>query len=85
MNDPKQPPSISKCDPKQKSPGVIVHPPDDLIVERYGRTVCKKLAQEHDPDYSTPDVVQGFTAFMKIVVRVKARQLEKNHVNKRRA
>lgn len=54
---------------------VVVCPPTPQRIEQYTRAVCRALSENHGQEYCNPDVVAGFTAFVKLVVRIRARQL----------
>jgi len=54
---------------------VVVCPPTEQQIEQYARAVCQQLSQKHHPAYGAPEVVRGFTDFVKLAVRIRARQL----------
>ncbi len=50
-------------------------PPTDEQIEQYAREVCEHLSQKHSVDYCQTDILRGFTEFVKIAVRIRAKQL----------
>ncbi|MCL4878520.1 MAG: hypothetical protein KJ064_17805 [Anaerolineae bacterium] len=57
---------------------VIYIPPETEAIETYARTVCKTFAEKHDTAYGSPEMIEGFTTFMKLVVRVKLKHLHRD-------
>ena len=55
----------------QKEVRVEYIPPASDRVEAYGQQVCHGLGDE----FAEPEVVQGFTQFVKVVIRIAARHL----------
>jgi hypothetical protein len=52
-------------------------PPPPEVVRRYAIGVCQKLGEEGDVSFSTSEVVQGFSEFMSVLVRIQERLLNR--------
>lgn len=50
---------------------VVYTPPASEQIEAYSRQVCQALGDE----FSTPEVIQGFTHFMQVTVKIMLRHL----------
>lgn len=61
---------------------VYIAPPGEQI-EKFARTVCRKLGERHGQDYSDTPTVQGLTSFLKTVIniQVKAKNAGGAHVS----
>ncbi len=57
---------------------IIYVPPETEAIEQYARTVCKTFAEKRDAVYGLPETIEGFTTFMKLVVRVKLKHLNRD-------
>ena len=55
----------------QKEARIEYIPPASDRVEAYGQQVCHGLGDE----FAEPEVVQGFTQFVKVVIRIAERHL----------
>ncbi|HMN13669.1 MAG TPA: hypothetical protein PKD55_15235 [Bellilinea sp.] len=68
----------------QTRPVVYVAPPGEQI-EKFARTVCRKLGERYGQDYSDTPTVQGLTSFLKTVVsiQVKTRNAGDAHVSQK--
>ena len=69
-----------KSGPGRKQPAdhgeqVVVCPPSQERIEHYARQVCRQLSQRMGTDFCEAEVQRGFAGFVKIVVRIRARQL----------
>ncbi|HMN11388.1 MAG TPA: hypothetical protein PKD55_03565 [Bellilinea sp.] len=60
---------------KRNSSKVTVCPPSDAHIEAYARKVCQRLSKGR-PDH---DLIDGFTRFMKLVVKIRTEQLGVRH------
>lgn len=54
---------------------VIYCAPSSESVDAYAREVCEKLAQQIDPSYADYEVVSGLAGFLKLLSRIRAKQL----------
>lgn len=52
-------------------------PPTPEHIEAYGRQVCRDLGEE----FAEPEVMHGFTQFVKVVVGIVARRLNAEEVD----
>jgi hypothetical protein len=52
-------------------------PPPSEHIEAYGRQVCRELGEE----FAEPEVMHGFTQFVKVVVGIIARRLNAEEVD----
>jgi len=51
-------------------------PPSDKEIHRFVNLVCDEMARKHDdPSYNTHEIVFGFANFLKVVARIKAKQM----------
>lgn len=58
------------------SPNFEYCPPDEAAINEYARCACEQLAEQFvNPSWSHPDVIDGFSEFLKIVARICAKQL----------
>lgn len=55
-------------------PKVLYSPPKAEVVETFARRVCHRLGTE----YMTPDVVDGFSAFLKVAADIQAKYLTRS-------
>jgi hypothetical protein len=55
-------------------PKVLYSPPKAEALEAFARRVCRQLGTE----YTTPDVVDGFSAFVKVAADIQAKYLTRN-------
>jgi hypothetical protein len=55
-------------------PKVLYSPPNAEVVETFARRVCHQLGTE----YMTPDVVDGFSAFLKVAADIQAKYLTRS-------
>jgi hypothetical protein len=62
---------------KPVKPRVKYDSPTHEEIERYAHAVCRALSQTVDGSFDTPEVRVGFAAFMKIVVSINVRQLNR--------
>lgn len=60
---------------KRNGSKVIVCSPPDAQVEAYAQKVCQRLSKGK----TELDIVDGFTQFMKLVVKIRAKQLGGHH------
>jgi len=56
--------------PKKK---IIWVPPDDEVIRKFANDVCERLG----PDYNTFEIKSGFADFLRVVCRIKVKQLNK--------
>jgi len=54
---------------------ITYHPPDSQILEQFARDVCRELAKDCEGDRLDPEVISGFSNFMKLVARMRAKEL----------
>jgi len=54
--------------PPPPTPKRVYSPPQAKTLEAFARNVCRSLGT----DYTTPDVVNGFSAFIKVVADIQA-------------
>lgn len=52
-------------------------PPFSKHIEDYGRQVCRELGEE----FAEPEIIHGFTQFVKVVVGIIARRLNAEGVD----
>ena len=60
---------------EQRNPRVIYTPPAPDMVEAYARMVCEGLGDDFSSDHA---FMQGFSRFMQLVVKAKAKHLNKS-------
>jgi hypothetical protein len=54
-------------------------PPETHMVDEYAYEVCQRLEGQSDPNYRNGQVVQGFTAFMRVITRMSAYELTRSN------
>lgn len=59
---------------------IIYYPPSQEVIDRFARDVCLHMAQRVDVVFNTPEMIRGFSAFIKIVACIYAKHLT-NHPN----
>ena len=59
-------------------PTVLYSPPKVEVVEAFARRVCHQLGA----DYMTPDVVEGFSSFVKVVGEIQAKYLNRQEAGR---
>jgi hypothetical protein len=72
------------------TPSAAIHrkveymPPEPQLVDRFAYAVCQTLEGQRDPNFRNGYVVQGFSAFMRVITRMRAQELtrSKTHVQK---
>ncbi|MBZ0306432.1 MAG: hypothetical protein K8I82_10225 [Anaerolineae bacterium] len=65
-------------DEKQAAtPPTIYSAPAPEAFDAFARKVCQKLGDE----YTTPDVVNGFSAFIKVVAEIQVKHLNRQQEN----
>ncbi len=51
----------------------IYVPPSDKTIEEYVKAVCQEYAQQrNEPKIDSPEVRNGFAAFLKVIMRIEA-------------
>jgi hypothetical protein len=60
-------------DNPQVPPQLLYSPPAPEALEAFARQVCQGLGTE----FTTPDVVAGFSAFMKVAVDIQVKHINK--------
>ena len=60
---------------------IYTAPPDEVIAD-IARQICKRLAQEDNPDYAQPEVIAGFTQFLTLLSNYQAEILTREGRNK---
>lgn len=58
----------------QDPPQLVYSPPAPEALEAFARQVCQGLGA----DFSSPEIVAGFSAYLQVAVEIKARQLSEN-------
>lgn len=53
---------------------IIYQPPPDTVIEACVRQICQNFAQTNEA-FNQPDVIWGFTEFVKVVSAINARAL----------
>lgn len=52
-------------------------PPTDEAISAFARSVCKQLAENGDPTYTSLEVVNGLGDFLKLAGRIQAKYLNR--------
>ena len=60
---------------------VLYFAPKPEAIEKYARFVCNALAERHGEEYRKTEIVNGFTNFVKVVVRIHAKHLNRQGNN----
>lgn len=55
---------------------IVYEVPPSSVIDACSRQVCQCLAEEHGPAYVTPEVIDGFANFLKVVASIWV-----NHLN----
>jgi hypothetical protein len=61
----------------QPPPHLLYSPPAPEALEAFARQVCQRLGTE----FTTPDVVAGFSAFIKVAADIQVKHLNKKSEN----
>jgi hypothetical protein len=61
---------------------VIYYAPPPNVVERYARQVCRNWAKNRAKVYGEIEFVSGFVRFMKLAVKIKTKQLNRENERK---
>lgn len=65
-----------------RNPSVIYYPPPDKVVDRLVHDASQRLAdQTGDQRYLDPEIMWGLAAFIKLVGKIKAKQLNQAEQN----
>lgn len=54
---------------------IVYEAPPCEVIEEYVRQACQRLAEERDPAYAKPEVMQGFADFLQVVAAIWAKHL----------
>jgi hypothetical protein len=60
---------------KQNRSQVVYSPPAPEAVDAFARQVCQRLGTE----FTAPEVVDGFSAFLRVVTTIQAKHLNKQN------
>lgn len=55
-------------------------PPAQEDIHAYARTICQKIAQEHDPSYASSEVVHGLAEFMRLAASIQAKYMNRTNL-----
>jgi hypothetical protein len=67
---------MGKTDTVQKV--VEYCPPPEAVIDQFARDVCTRMAQKGDAGYATPEIVTGFSTFLKVLSSAYAKYLTKH-------
>lgn len=54
---------------------LIYQPPAPTLIDRFASIVCNAMAENGDVSIADPDVVSGFSNFMKLIAKVRSKEL----------
>jgi hypothetical protein len=54
---------------------VTYHPPEPVLIDQFANRVCHAMAERGDDRVLDPEVVNGFSSFIKLIARVKSKEL----------
>ena len=57
--------------------GVIYTPPPDDVLDAFARRVCRELGE----DYTTHEVMEGFSTFIRVAANIQAKYLNRNNLD----
>jgi hypothetical protein len=77
MNEPKVSDTAKLNHSPQATRPVEYVPPQLEVIDTYVQKVCKQLTRHNGEDYCDTDFVHGLTTFMKLVVSIQIRHLNR--------
>lgn len=54
---------------------ITYHPPEPMLIDRFASNVCRAMAERGGESTVDPEVVSGFSSFIKLVAKVKSKEL----------
>jgi hypothetical protein len=68
---------MAKAKKKVTHKCIVYYPPSQSTIDTFARDVCIYMGQKVDLAYNTPEMIRGFSSFIKIVASIYAKHLTK--------